>query len=203
MYKISQEKPNCSRLIIITKWHIEVVITENKTEQHLIGLAIDGDQTAFEELIRRYYHIIYRIAYKWCGNQVDAEDVTQDVCIRIGQALKGFKNDASFSTWLYRITLNRVRDLQRSYHSEQKKVEAMSLISEPHFEPDCETEMTQNQLWEEVKKLPDKQRDAVLLVHSEGLNHKEAAMIMECSESTVSWHIHEAKKRLKSLFVET
>mgnify|MGYP003526529980 FL=1 len=56
-------------------------------------------------------------------------------------------------------------------------------------------------LWEAVRQLSEKQRDAVLLVHGEGLGHGAAAAVMGCSESTVSWHIHEARKRLKKMLV--
>jgi RNA polymerase sigma-70 factor (ECF subfamily) len=52
-------------------------------------------------------------------------------------------------------------------------------------------------LWAAVAELPEKQRDAVFLIYSEGRNHAEAASILNCAESTVSWHVHEAKKRLK------
>ena len=55
------------------------------------------------------------------------------------------------------------------------------------------------ELWTAVRALPDKQRDAVLLVYGEGLSHAAAGDVMACAEATVSWHIHEAKKRLKAL----
>ena len=172
-------------------------------EQERIKLAINGDRAAFSELLKANYTMIYRVAFKWCGNASDAEDIAQDVCIKLGRSIKNFRNDSSFSSWVYRITLNTVRDMQRSKQSDQQKISAMALISEQNYNPDREGELTQNQLWDNVKMLPEKQRDAVLLVHAEGLNHKEAAEIMECSESTVSWHIHEAKKKLKSLFAES
>jgi RNA polymerase sigma-70 factor (ECF subfamily) len=71
-----------------------------------------------------------------------------------------------------------------------------ALISgEAPEEPDRQAES----LWAAVRKLPDKQRDAVLLVYGEGLSHATAAEAMAISETTVSWHIHEAKKRLKVL----
>ena len=57
--------------------------------------------------------------------------------------------------------------------------------------------MLHNELWDEVRRLPDQQRDAVLLVYGEDLSHAEAAEIMKCTEKTVSWHLHEARRRLK------
>ena len=69
------------------------------------------------------------------------------------------------------------------------------------FRPDREAEMTYAQLWQRVHELPEKQRDAVLLVYGEELSHAQAAKVMGCAESTVSSHIHEAKRQLKGLLV--
>jgi RNA polymerase sigma-70 factor (ECF subfamily) len=63
---------------------------------------------------------------------------------------------------------------------------------------DAEVHLFHGELWDEVRRLPDQQRDAVLLVYGEDLSHAEAAAILECSEKTVSWHLHEARKRLKA-----
>ena len=97
------------------------------------------------------------------------------------------------------MTLNAVRDFQRSQKRRTQNVAAMALVAETEYVPDMETDMTKGQLWTFVRQLPDKQRDAVLLIFGEDMNHKQAAAIMDCAESTVSWHIHEAKKRLKGL----
>lgn len=172
---------------------------EEQEEQRLIERAVSGDRAAFGALVGIFYPRIFRIAYKWCGNKMDAEDIAQDVCIKLGSAIRKFEGNASFSSWVYRITLNTVRDLQRSNKSHENKVSAMALVSEEVFAADQESELTRSQVWQRVTQLPDKQREAVFLIHSEGLSHKEASDVMECSESTVSWYIHEAKKQLKSL----
>ena len=172
---------------------------KDKQQQHLIRQAAAGDRNAFAELVAAYYPIIFRTAFKWCGKKDDAEDIAQEVCIKLGHNIRSYKGDAAFSTWLYRITLNTTRDMQRSQASHRQKVTDMALITEKTHNPDRESELTRSQLWQTVHTLPDKQRDAILLVHSEGLNHREAAQILDCSESTISWHIHEAKKTLKSL----
>ena len=76
---------------------------------------------------------------------------------------------------------------------------ACMLLVEGQGAPDADDRA--ERLWEAVRKLPDKQRDAVLLVYGEGLGHAAAADAMACAEATVSWHIHEAKKRLKALML--
>ncbi|HHZ07665.1 MAG TPA: RNA polymerase sigma factor [Rhizobiales bacterium] len=172
------------------------------SDAELIGLARAGDRRAFAMLVERHYDFIHRVAWRWCGNRADAEDVAQDVCARLGKAIRSFKGEGAFTTWLYALTLNAARDHGRRNARETAKAEAFgvhALISgEAPEEPDDRAE----RLWAAVRRLSDKQRDAVLLVYGEGLAHAAAADVMACSEATVSWHIHEAKKRLKVLMRE-
>ncbi len=172
---------------------------DDQSDQWLIERAVAGEGTAFARLLERHYGFIYRVAYKWCGAQADAEDITQEVCIKLGRAIRGFKGDAAFTSWLYRITLNAVRDFQRARATRIERTAAMALITPDAAEPDQDAGFVQSQLWQAVRNLPDKQRDAMLLVFAEDLSHGAAAGIMGCAESTVSWHIHEAKKKLKEL----
>jgi len=172
---------------------------EGASDTELLGLAREGDRRAFGELVERHYDFIYRVAWRWCGNRTDAEDIAQEVCARLGRAIRSFKGGGAFTTWLYAMTLNAARDMRRKSNRESMKTEAFgvhALISgEGTSEPDNQAE----RLWAAVRLLPDKQRDAVLLVYGEGLSHAAAADAMACAEATVSWHIHEAKKRLKVL----
>ena len=170
---------------------------QDRADHCLIDRARGGDSEAFAHLVEQYYSTIFRVAYKWAGNQADAEDIAQDVCVKLGQAIRSFKGTSAFSSWLYRVTLNAVRDFQRAHKRRTENIAAMALVSETEYVPDMETELTQDQLWLAVRKLPDKQRDAMLLIYAEDMSHREAADVMDCAESTVSWHVHEAKKRLK------
>lgn len=170
---------------------------EKESDQELVGLAVSGDAGAFARLIERHYDMIFRIAYKWCGDRSDAEDITQDVCIKLGTAIHGFRGEAAFSSWLYRLSLNAVRDFQRAGKRRRENIEAMAIVAQTDHRPDPVMEMTRDQMWEKVRHLAPKQRDAMLLIYAEDLSHAAAAEIMQCAESTVSWHVHEAKKQLK------
>lgn len=165
----------------------------------LIARARAGDRIAFGTLVEDHYELIYRTAYKWAGSKTDAEDVAQEVCVKLATALAGFDGRSAFSTWLYRITLNAVRDLQRARGRRGRQVMALTHVSPEDHPPDQEEAATLSQLWRAVRGLPEKQRDAVLLVYAEDLNHAAAAAIMGCKEATVSWHIFEAKRALKGL----
>jgi RNA polymerase sigma-70 factor (ECF subfamily) len=165
----------------------------------LIARAKAGDRIAFGTLIEEHYDLIFRAAYKWSGTRSDAEDIAQEVCVKLATALKSFDGRSTFSTWLYRITLNAVRDLQRTQGRRGRQVGALQAVSPADQPADQEEATTIGQLWRAVRALPEKQRDAVLLVYAEDLNHAAAAEIMGCKEATVSWHIFEAKRTLRGL----
>ncbi|RWM88443.1 MAG: RNA polymerase sigma factor [Mesorhizobium sp.] len=169
------------------------------SDAELIGRAQGGDRGAFGKLLERHYDFVYRAAYRWCGKKADAEDIAQEVCVRLGRAIRDYHGSGAFTTWLYTMTLNAARDMMRKTVREAIKTEAYAayeLIS-----GEAEPEDPAEALWAAVRMLPDKQRDAVLLVYGEGLSHALASEAMGISETTVSWHIHEAKKRLRALML--
>jgi RNA polymerase sigma factor (sigma-70 family) len=165
----------------------------------LVNRAKAGERLAFSQLIERHYDFIFRVACKWTGKKSDAEDIAQEVCIKLATAIQSFDGRSAFTSWLYRVTLNMVRDMQRSSARRGKTIDAFTLVH-PEDDPGGQEDATAaNEIWMAVSALPDKQREAIMLVYGEDMNHAEAAGIMGCKEATVSWHIHEAKKTLRGL----
>ena len=166
----------------------------------LIARARNGDRAAFARLVEAHYDFIFRTACKWCGKRSDAEDIAQEVCIKLAAALKSFDGRSAFTSWLYRVTLNAVRDHQRAEcppRPQHRRADPCDATSSA--DPDQEAATTMKELWAAVIELPDQQRDAVMLVYAEEKSHAEAAEIMGVKEGTVSFHIHEAKKTLRGL----
>ena len=166
-------------------------------ETELVENAALGDRQAFAALIESRYDFIHAVAWRWCGDRQDAEDVAQEVCIRLASAIRGFKGVSRFSTWLYTVTLNAARDQMRKRRRAEWRDAAylreQAVLEAGRAEDDGE------ELWQAVRQLPDRQRDAVLLIYGEGLSHAAAADVLGCAETTISWHVHEARKRLKVL----
>lgn len=169
------------------------------SDRDLIGRARSGDRDAFGELVERHYDFVYRIAWRWAGNRSDAEDIAQDVCVRLGQAIRSFKGEGAFTTWLYAMTLNVARDLKRKTGRDAAKTEAFGVHALIVGEAAEDADDPAERLWAAVRRLPDKQREAVMLVYGEGMSHADAADAMGLAEATVSWHVHEAKKRLRDI----
>lgn len=165
----------------------------------LIASAQAGDSAAFGRLVERHYDFIHRVAWRWSGRRADTEDIAQEVCARLGRAIRTYRGGGAFTTWLYAMTMNAARDLVRKSARETAKAEAFGLHALVEGQGAPGPDDRAERLWDAVRRLPDKQRDAVLLVYGEELSHAEAADAMACAEATVSWHIHEAKKRLKAL----
>ena len=135
-----------------------------------------------------------------CGAQSRAEDIAQDVCVKLAGAVRGYRGDAKFTTWLHRITYTTTLD---SFRAAQRTVavEPSEIIRLVDGRMDAEPRDGEpnSGLWDAVRSLPPQQRDSVLMVYGEAMSHAEAASVLGCTEKTVSWHIHTAKKRLKVL----
>lgn len=175
------------------------IVRQPESDETLVARAKGGDRNAFSELIERHYDFIHRTACKWLGRRQDAEDIAQEVCVKLATAIQSFDGRAAFTSWLYRVTLNVVRDSQRSQTRRGKQLDRLAVVHPEEALPEQEDSAAAKELWAAVRTLPNQQRDAVMLVYAEEKSHAEAGVIMGCKEATVSWHIHEAKKTLRGL----
>jgi len=166
-------------------------------DEALIRAAQAGDAAAFEQLLERHYDTLYRFAYKWCGNRADAEDVTQQACLKLARALASYRFESAFTSWLYRVVINCAKDWARQ---EGRHVAAPedSTSGEPrHDSASVEHTAYLWQLLQKLDALPDGLKETLLLVHGEGLTHGEAARVLEVKDSTVSWRLHEFRKHYR------
>lgn len=174
------------------------------SEESSEGLAVragQGCRVSFALLLDRHYDLIWRQAWRILGSRERAQDVTQDVCVKLATALTGFRAEAKFTTWLHRLVyttaLDALRAIQRMESAEPSEIIRLADLKQDGAAAQEDDDPAG--LWTAVRALPPQQRDAILFVYAEEMSHAEAAHIMGCSEKTVSWHVHEAKKRLKIL----
>ena len=163
-------------------------------DTELVRKACLGDARAFRDLLNLHYATIYRMAFKICGTKHDAEDVTQMACMKLAQNIKNFRGDSAFTTWMYTIVLNTVRD----HHRAQARHTATDIADMEISDGDnnAEDALSTRQQMDFVRSLPEPERAIIFLVFGEGLSHRETARIMGCAESTISWRIHQARKIL-------
>lgn len=163
-------------------------------EADWIRLAQDGDGAAFEALFHAYYPMIFSLAYHMIGRHHDAEEIVQEAFIKAARALPRFRGDSSFKTWLYRIAMNTAADFRRKHRDTAELDENMA---------DTPSGSAKHPLAEGLRLALDGlsglQRQAIVLTYFDGMNHAEAAAVMSCAETTVSWRIFSARRKLKKI----
>lgn len=173
-----------------------------KELQHLISRAQRGDRDAFSRLVEDHYASMFCFACRYCGNRQDAEDVTQQACIKLARAIGQFRFESAFSSWLYRLVINTARDLHKSQRSQNSTILQQSWpgseLDDLPVPDNAESAVLLQQVIGLVAKMGEGFREVLALVLGEGLTHAEAAVILEVKESTVSWRLHEIRKRLSA-----
>lgn len=167
-------------------------------EPDLIRQAQLGDRAAFEALLNLYYDTLFRFAYKWCGSRADAEDITQQACIKLARTLSQFRFESAFTTWLYRLVINCSKDWQRSQSRHWSEESLPDDEAGTHSNP-AETDIYLSQVLGILDDMADGFKETALLVHGAGMTHAEAAGVLSIKESTVSWRLHEIRKQLQLL----
>ena len=170
------------------------------TDEELVARSIGGDADSFNELILRWERPIYALAYRVIGREEDARDVCQETFLRAFRALGGFRGQAKFSSWLYRITLNLCRDWIRRErrHPVMQAPEDMDIIemaaaTEPS--ESIEDLVARRALTREVERamtqLTEEQRTAIILKEYHGLTFQEVADLVGCPLSTVKTRLYQ------------
>ena len=168
-------------------------------DQEQVERAAGGCSAALAALIEAHYGSIYRMAWRLVGTREEAQDVAQDVCVKLASSVRSFGGNAEFSTWLYRVSYNTAIDHIRARERLRRgEMPDVVVLFQGSAAQSAEAAVVDSEIWCEVRRLPTQQRDAVILVYAEDLTHAEAAAIMGCTENTVSWHLYKARKRLRA-----
>jgi RNA polymerase sigma-70 factor, ECF subfamily len=164
----------------------------------LIRRAQGGDASAQKELLEPYWDALARLAYRVTGSRDDAEDLAQEVCLRVIRSLPSFRQESAFETWLYRIALNVCLSAARKRKHESLEDEAGRLVDPS---PAPEAVMLQRALQErirvEILRLPLKYREAVLLRVIEELSYAEVAQVLRISVGSAQVRVHRGMKQLR------
>lgn len=168
----------------------------------LVQQVLSGDQTAFTQLVNKYRKQVYAIAYRFSNNAQEADDLAQEAFIKAYQNLTKFRGEASFRTWLLRITTNLSINLVKSGRMSKDSGEApdegglRNSDSQLSKLLDGEKKLA---LRKAISKLPPKQKATLLLKTYNEMTCEEVATTMNCSVGTVKANVFNALKRLKTL----
>jgi RNA polymerase sigma-70 factor (ECF subfamily) len=170
------------------------------TDEELVAKSIRGDADSFNELVLRWERPIYALAYRTIGREEDARDVCQETFLRAFRALPGFRGQAKFSSWLYRIALNLCRDwIRRERRTPVSQVpeglDLADMAAERGPVESIEELVARHDLSRVVAKameeLPDEQRTAIILKEYHGMTFQEIADMQGCPLSTVKTRLYQ------------
>src|SRR5881392_3820722 len=154
-----------------------------------------GDERAFAQILRAYETTIFNYVYRIVGDRALAEDLTQEVFVRVFQALPRFSLRCKFTTWLFQVTKNRVLDELRA--KERRPLASVNLDDAPQLEVlDAPVERVEaiDALWRAVNNLNVDLKMALLLRDVVGLSYNEIADSLEVTLATVKWRIFKARE---------
>ncbi|MFP4499919.1 MAG: RNA polymerase sigma factor [Candidatus Hydrogenedentota bacterium] len=179
----------------------------NPEDPELVARAQAGDTEAFEVLVRRYRNEVYALSYHFLRNREEAWDISQEVFIKAYKSIGRFRGDASFKTWLMRITANRCKDVFKKRHLNTVPFDDTLAASHmPSAMPNPGDRSAARELGaaieQAVAQLPHKHKTAFVLREYEGLSYQEMAEAMGCSLGTVMSRLHHARRKLQNALME-
>jgi len=179
---------------------------DERPDDVLVEEARQGKNEAFSELARRHQQRVYGLICGMTKNRSDADDLCQEVFLTAFRSIPGFQARSSFSTWVYRIAVNASLNFLKKRRREGERAEFHDNLPERDVSKAAasspEMRAVRNELEDRIEdavgSLPPLFKASFLLVAGQGLSHAEAAQALGCSENTVSWRMHKARKMLQA-----
>lgn len=175
----------------------------------LVRRVREGERDAYRLLVDRYAPMVFGLVRRYCDDPAESEDLAQEVFIRAYEALEGFRGEASFSSWLYRIALNRCRDYAKSPKRDRESIEALeestgrrpeSLSADvPTPEDELERMERARRLRWALGELSPDYAVPFLLKYEQELSYKEMARMLDATAGALKVRVHRARTQLRGL----
>jgi RNA polymerase sigma-70 factor (ECF subfamily) len=169
-------------------------------EKELVDKARSGDRKAFGALVRSHHRRVWSLAAHMLGNRAEADDVVQEAFLRALRAMDRFDGRSEFGTWIYRIvvnlSLNAIRGRKRT-SAVAPDDPRLTRVASADPARGAEHRGAYERLAAAVDALSPTLRTTLVLVTLQGVGHREAGEILGCSEGTIAWRVHEARRRLR------
>ncbi|MFZ5676079.1 MAG: RNA polymerase sigma factor [Pseudomonadota bacterium] len=169
------------------------------SDPDLVRRARDGDRTAFRLLLERHYDLMFRVAYRFLGSRVEAEDAAQEMAMALARKIGSFGGRSRFTTWLYQLAVNHCRDQIRRRQTLGRMEAAFVEVDARRSADWADSERRLDWLYQAIDRLAPDLRETALLVLGEDMTHAQAGEVLGIKETTVSWRMHEIRKRLTVL----
>lgn len=174
------------------------------TDYEIIQACVNGDKNIFSELVARYKNLVYSLILRMVNHAEEANDLAQEVFIKVYKNLDKYYPDYKFSTWVMRITTNHVIDYRRKKHFEHTPLEEAEyqLPTEESPESILIREEERRQVRDVVSQLPDMYKIPIVLYHQQGLSYQEISDVIEEPLSKVKNRIFRGRKMLKESLIQ-
>ena len=180
------------------------------SETNLIKALQQKSESAFKELVDSYQKMVYNTILGIVQQEQEAEDIAQEVFIQVYMSIDGFRQDAKLSTWIYRIATTKALDWERKKKTKKRFGKLLSFFSNDNVliidaiefnHPGIQLEKKEqaNVLFKALKKLPENQRIAFILIKMEGLNYQETSEVMNTSLKAIEAYMHRVKINLQKI----
>ena len=176
-----------------------------RSDEALAKACQSGDSNAFEEIVHRYQHLMYRIAFRMTSHQEDAMDATQDALVKAWQNIRKWKPTHSFRSWLLRLASNQAVDQARKSNRKRQKEVLVDTLT-PEMEGTGVEKASRNtsdsaqfeqRLNLALMQISEMQRKVFVMRHFEEMALKEIGEVLECTTGSVKVHLHRAIKKLR------
>lgn len=186
-------------------------LRSREADAEMLQAVLAGDGTAYQGLVEKYQNRVYAMIYGMVRNAEDARDLTQEAFVKAFRNLKSFRLESSFYTWLYRIAMNLAIDHTRKQKRRETKEfdeqvgtrNSEGDLSEIHRAESPRKALERKQLMaainDALQKLPEEQRQIVVLREVQGLSYREISEVMDIPEGTVMSRLYYARKKLQKL----
>jgi len=173
----------------------------NQPAPETVARAQAGDVEAYADIVRTMQQNVFNVAMGVLSNQQEAEDMTQEVFVRVWRSLPTFRGDSAFGTWLYRITVNACLNRQRKLGARLRRTDDAELLARlPSAAPDPQDVAIQRErrerVWSLVEELPDKYRLVIILFYQQQLSYREISEVLSLPLGTVKAHLNRARTSL-------
>jgi len=173
---------------------------ENRSDLEIVRRIICGEKELFELIVKKYQKRLFNSAYRYVGDFHEAEDLTQEIFVKIYKNLSSFKGNSKFSTWIFSITMNHLKSRRRKITQFLETIfdffSAETFIKGKNYELEqiVENRETRRLLEKEIGRLPEKYREIVILRDINGFSYNEISEILSINMETVKTRIKRGRE---------
>jgi RNA polymerase sigma-70 factor (ECF subfamily) len=173
-----------------------------RTDEEILARVRAGETRRFEELVLRYQDAIYGMALRFVGSSAEAQDIAQEVFLRVHRGLEGFKGEARFSTWLYRIAFNLCSDTLRRRRRPDRASVSLEEAGEIQdrragFEQGILDSEQRRAVRAALEGMDEKYRAVLILLYYQELSYEQIAAVLQCPLKTVETRLYRARRHLR------